>query len=181
MTGAYLVAHPAVDAIHLTGGERTHDAIVFGGGAEGEARKSAGRPVVTKRVTSELGNVTPVIVVPGPWSERDLAFQAAHVATQKLHNAGANCIAAQVLVTAESWDLEPVFLKGVRHALGHAPPRPSYYPGSAARVKTVESEHPGARPVEHIFRSQQVPWCDWESDAIARYEDWGPEGEPANG
>ncbi|MDB5071851.1 MAG: Aldehyde dehydrogenase [Candidatus Eremiobacteraeota bacterium] len=145
--GAQLVAHAGVDAIHLTGGERTHDAIVFGGGPEGEARKRAGQPVVTKRVTSELGNVTPVIVVPGPWNEADLAFQAAHVATQKLHNAGANCIAAQVLVTAESWDLAPAFLKKVRHAIGHAPPRPSYYPGSGARVKAVESTHPSAQPV----------------------------------
>ena len=112
--GAYLGAHPAIDAIHLTGGERTHDAIVFGGGDEGAARKRAGQPVVTKRVTSELGNITPVIVVPGPWSEADLDFHAAHVATQKLHNAGANCIAAQVVVTAATWDLAPRFLAKVR-------------------------------------------------------------------
>jgi hypothetical protein len=45
------------------------------------------------------------------------------------------------------------------------------------RVALLDDD-PGARPVEHIFRSQQVPWCDWESDAIARYEDWGPSGEP---
>ena len=145
--GAHLCAHPAVDAIHLTGGARTHDAIVFGGGPAGEVRKREGRPLVTKRVTSELGNVTPVIVVPGPWSEADLAFHAAHVATQKLHNAGANCIAAQVLVTPESWDLAPRFLAKVRDALGDAPPRPSYYPGSAERVKAVESGHRGAESV----------------------------------
>ncbi|HEV3091792.1 MAG TPA: aldehyde dehydrogenase family protein, partial [Candidatus Cybelea sp.] len=155
--GAYLVAHPAVDAIHLTGGERTHDAIVFGSGADGEARKREHRPAVTKRVTSELGNVTPVIVVPGPWSEPDLAFQATHVATQKLHNAGANCIAAQVLITADSWDLAPRFLERVREALEHAPPRPSYYPGSADRVKTVEHEHPEAEaegiPIDGIHRT----------------------------
>jgi len=140
--GAYLVAHPSIDAIHLTGGERTHDAIVFGAGAEGAARKRERRPAVAKRVTSELGNVTPVIVVPGPWSEADLTFQAAHIATQKLHNAGANCIAAQVLITAESWNLAPRFLEKVRAALENAPPRPSYYPGSAERVKAVEHEHP---------------------------------------
>ena len=40
--GAYLCAHGGVDAIHLTGGERTHDAIVFGTGAEGAARKARG-------------------------------------------------------------------------------------------------------------------------------------------
>jgi len=145
--GAYLCAHPGVDAIHLTGGERTHDAIVFGAGPDGEARKRAAQPVVTKRVTSELGNVTPVIVVPGPWSEHDLTYQAAHVATQKLHNAGANCIAAQVLVTPASWDLAPRFLQKVSDALEHAPPRPSYYPGSGERVKAVEHAHPNAQSV----------------------------------
>lgn len=146
--GAYLCEHPGIDAIHLTGGERTHDAIVFGGGAEGEARKRAGTPVITKPVTSELGNVTPVIVVPGPWSEPDLAFHAAHVATQKLHNAGANCIAAQVLVTPESWELTPRFLHCVREAFGKAPQRPSYYPGSADRVRSAEYAHPSAERVD---------------------------------
>jgi aldehyde dehydrogenase (NAD(P)+) len=152
-TGAFLCAHPGIDAIHLTGGERTHDAIVFGGGPEGEARKRTGRPVVTKRVTSELGNVTPAIVVPGPWSEDDLAFQAAHVATQKLHNAGANCIAAQVLVTAASWDLAPRFLRKVREALEHAPPRPSYYPGSADHRTFVGGLDP-ANAGEPLFRTE---------------------------
>jgi hypothetical protein len=45
------------------------------------------------------------------------------------------------------------------------------------RVALLDDD-PGARPVEHIFRGQQVPWCDWESGAIARYEEWGPSGEP---
>jgi aldehyde dehydrogenase (NAD(P)+) len=142
--GAYACAHPGVDAIHLTGGERTHDAIVFGSGAEGRARKAAGTPAVTKRVTSELGNVTPVIVVPGPWSAADLRFQAAHVATMKLHNAGANCIAAQVLVTPQAWELTPRFVAAVRDALRGAPPRPAYYPGAPERQHAVEHAHAGA-------------------------------------
>ena len=154
--GAYLCDHPGIDAIHLTGGERTHDAIVFGDGPEGAARKRAGTPAVAKPVTSELGNVTPVIVVPGPWSEPDLVFHAAHVATQKLHNAGANCIAAQVLVTSESWELAPRFLHRVREALGNAPQRPSYYPGSADRVRAAEHAHPSAErvdiPVDGVHR-----------------------------
>lgn len=155
--GAYLCAHPGIDAIHLTGGERTHDAIVFGAGPDGAARKRAGTPVVTKRVTSELGNVTPVIVVPGPWSEDDLAFQAAHVATQKLHNAGANCIAAQVVVMPAAWDQTPRFLAKVRDALSAAPRRPSYYPGSSERVHAVEHAHPEAEsvgvPIDGIHRT----------------------------
>ena len=145
--GAFLCAHPDVDAIHLTGGERTHDAIVFGGGADGEARKRANQPVISKPVTSELGNVTPVIVVPGPWSGPDLAYHAAHIATQKLHNAAANCIAAQVIVTPQSWQLAPRFLDKVRVALGEAPQRPAYYPGSRERVGAVEHAYPNAERV----------------------------------
>jgi aldehyde dehydrogenase (NAD(P)+) len=145
--GAYLCAHEAVEAVHLTGGERTHDAIVFGTGPDAAARKAEARPVLDKPVTSELGNVTPVIVVPGPWSEPDLAFQAAHVATMKLHNAGANCIAAQVLVTAQSWDLAPRFLEKVRLALGNAPARPSYYPGSIERQREITADHPAAETI----------------------------------
>jgi len=145
--GAYLCAQPAIEAIHLTGGERTHDAIVFGTGPDAAARKAEARPVLDKPVTSELGNVTPVIVVPGPWSEPDLGFQAAHVATMKLHNAGANCIAAQVLITAQSWDLAPRFLDKVRLALANAPARPSYYPGATERQRQITATHPAAETI----------------------------------
>jgi len=155
--GAFLCYHPHVDAIHLTGGERTHDAIVFGSGPEGDVRKRDHQPMLAKPVTSELGSVTPVIVVPGPWSEPDLAFHAAHVATQKLHNASANCIAAQVIVTPQSWELAPRFLAQVRAALGAAPPRPSYYPGSRERVDAIQQAYPNAEsvgvPVDGVHRT----------------------------
>lgn len=140
-TGAYLCAHDAIDAIHLTGGERTHDAIVFGTGPDASERKAQARPLLDKPITSELGNVTPVIVVPGPWSDADLAFQAAHVATMKLHNAGANCIAAQIVVTPSAWDQGPRFLDKLREALACAPGRPSYYPGSLERQRQISIHH----------------------------------------
>ncbi|MBV8643089.1 MAG: aldehyde dehydrogenase family protein [Candidatus Eremiobacteraeota bacterium] len=142
--GAYLCSHPGIDAIHLTGGERTHDAIVFGTGPDAAARKAAAQPLLRKTITSELGNVTPVIVVPGPWSAPDLAFQAAHVATMKLHNAGANCIAAQVVVTPQAWPLAERFVDAIRGALAAAPPRPSYYPGADDRRRAVAEAHPTA-------------------------------------
>ncbi|MEA2666586.1 MAG: hypothetical protein QOI11_3530 [Candidatus Eremiobacteraeota bacterium] len=128
--GRYLTAHPGIDAIHLTGGERTHQAVVTA--------------APDKTITSELGNVTPVIVVPGPWSDADLTFQAAHVATMKLHNAGANCIAAQLLVTPQSWERRTAFLDRVRGALRDAPARPAYYPGAPERVRAAAASHPGA-------------------------------------
>jgi ADP-ribosyl-[dinitrogen reductase] hydrolase len=37
-------------------------------------------------------------------------------------------------------------------------------------------DDPGTRPVEHIFRSQEVPWCAWEGADIERYAEWAPAG-----
>ncbi|MBJ7609061.1 MAG: aldehyde dehydrogenase family protein [Candidatus Dormibacteraeota bacterium] len=143
--GDYLANHRGVDEIHITGSNRTHDAIVFGAGKEGAARKRRGEPVNTKRMTSELGNVSPTIVVPGPWSERDLRFQAAHIATQKLHNAGFNCIASQVLITARRWSLTEPLLAEVASVMSRAPRRPAYYPGAAQRQRALAQAHPAAR------------------------------------
>src|SRR6185503_7945444 len=56
--GEFLCHHPAVDEIHVTGSDKTHDAIIFGSGAEGAARKAKNEPLLTKPVTSELGNVS---------------------------------------------------------------------------------------------------------------------------
>ena len=145
--GEYLTQHEAVDEIHVTGSARTHDAIVFGTGPEGAERKQRGEPHNPRRVTSELGNVSPTIVVPGPWSARDIAFQARHIATQKMHNAGFNCIASQVLVVEDGWELGEALLREVASVLRSASSRPAYYPGAAQRQRAFADSHSGAREV----------------------------------
>jgi aldehyde dehydrogenase (NAD(P)+) len=72
--GGYLTRHEVVEEVHVTGSAATHDAIVYGTGEEGRRRKQRGEPELAKRVTSELGGVSPVIVVPGPWSDADLRY-----------------------------------------------------------------------------------------------------------
>jgi len=135
--GDYLVTHPEVDAVHITGSEVSHDAIVFGSGAEGERRKAAKDPRLRKPITSELGNVSPVVVVPGDWSRRAMSYQAGHVATQLLQNAGYNCNAAKVLVLPEAWPQRDEFLEMVGQRLAARPDRPAYYPGSMDRYRRV--------------------------------------------
>lgn len=143
--GARLVEHPAVEAIHLTGSDRTHDAIVWGADPEEQARrKTAHNPRVSKPVTSELGCVTPVIVVPGPWSPHDLAYQARHVASMKVHNAGFNCVSAQVLVTARRWGLRDNFLGRLRKVFSRLPTRQAYYPGALDRLARFREAYPQA-------------------------------------
>ena len=69
--GAYLARHPGVDELHITGSGATHDAIVWGPpGPERAARIARNEPLLAKEITSELGDVSPVLVVPGPWDDR---------------------------------------------------------------------------------------------------------------
>ncbi|MFF4353874.1 aldehyde dehydrogenase family protein [Streptomyces sp. NPDC001530] len=143
--GTYLVHHPEVRHVHITGSALTHDAIVFGTGAEGAARKREGKPLLAKEITSELGGVSPTIVVPGPWSEADLRFQAEHVATQRLHNGGYNCVAGQVVVIGSDWPQKERFLHHLRTVLAKAPLRTAYYPGSDDRVLQALGAYPNAR------------------------------------
>jgi len=118
--GAQLAAHALVEEIHVTGSKATHDAIFASVGS-------------TKRITSELGNVSPTIVLPGPWSDNDVAFQAENIATQKAHNAGFNCVAAQVLILPKAWK-HAAALRDRVSAILRTLNCPQYYPGAAARL-----------------------------------------------
>jgi aldehyde dehydrogenase (NAD(P)+) len=132
--GQYLCTHAAVDEIHITGSGQSHDAIVWGTGDEAARNRAAGTPKNTRRITSELGAVCPTIVVPGPWSKADIAFQAGHVATQKLHNSGFNCVAAQVLIVPEGWSKIADLLTEIEKVMQAMPARGLYYPGAADRL-----------------------------------------------
>ncbi len=137
--GAYLCHHPDVDEIHITGAEASHDAIVWGPGAEGVQNKKAGMPKLTKRITSELGAVCPTIVVPGPWSQADLRYQAEHIATQKLHNSGFNCVACQMLILPADWAPKAQLMENVQGVMRNMDPRQAYYPGAETRMAEFES------------------------------------------
>jgi acyl-CoA reductase-like NAD-dependent aldehyde dehydrogenase len=92
-------------------------------------------------VTAELGNVSPVVIVPGRWSSSDLRYQAARVATMLATNAGFNCVATRVLVTAAAWPQRQAFLDALEHALAALPRRQAYYP-RAAEIHAAFLERP---------------------------------------
>ncbi len=142
--GTYLVQHSSVDHVHMTGSAITHDAIVFGPGPDGAARKAANDPILTKEISSELGGVSPTIVLPGEWSRADIEFQAEHIATQRLHNSGYNCVASQVVVLSSEWQQRDEFVAALRAALDRAPARAPYYPGSDKRVSDATATYPTA-------------------------------------
>ena len=144
--GARLAMHPEVDTVHLTGSIHTWRALVWGADPdERRRRQAAGTPRLAKPSSAELGAVTPVLVVPGPWSDDDLAFQARHVAAMVAHNASFNCNAAQLVVLARGWAGRDAFLDRLRQALAEAPPRHAYYPGAFERYEAFRRRYPRAK------------------------------------
>ncbi len=174
--GAYLCDHASVEEIHITGSGASHDAIVWGTGADGRARKQAGTPLNTRRVTSELGAVCPTIVVPGPWNDADIAFQAEHIASQKLHNSGFNCIACQMLIVSSGWDKTDALLKAVDATIASAPPRGLYYPGAAQRMSDFANRSAKATTVARPGSAACVivPFAANDDQAIETTEVFAP-------
>ncbi|MGX1793042.1 aldehyde dehydrogenase family protein [Microbacterium sp. NPDC055312] len=147
--GSYLTAHRDLVHVHITGSAATFDAIVWGAstGSAAQAttrRRRENRPLLTKPITAELGGVSPIIVVPGEWSAADIAFQAEHIATMRLQNAGHNCIAGQVVIISSEWAQAEQFRAALRRAYAAAPERPIWYPGSPSRIRQAADDYPDA-------------------------------------
>lgn len=155
--GAYLCNHPGVEEIHITGSDKTFDAIVFGTGEEGARRKAERQPVLNKRITGELGNVSPVIVVPGPWSAGDLAYQAEHIVSMLTNNAGFNCNATRVVIQHREWEQRDQLLQHMRNILAQVPTRIAYYPGAHNRYQAFVSAHPEAEQFG-TTTEKELPW-----------------------
>ena len=143
-TGAYLTSHPRFTHVHITGSAVTFDAIVWGTGEDAAAARAAARPKLQVPITAELGGVSPIIVVPGRWSAADLKYQAEHVATMRLVNAGHNCIAGQVVIVSSDWPQRAEFLRELHAAYAAAPERPVWYPRSEERLEAAASAYPDA-------------------------------------
>jgi acyl-CoA reductase-like NAD-dependent aldehyde dehydrogenase len=156
--GEYLCQHPQIETIHITGSHKTHDAIVWGASEiEQTERKAANNPRLTKSITSELGCVTPILVVPGKWSPEELAFQARQVASTVAHNASFNCASGKLLVMSSNWAQRDEFLNAVRQELAAIPPRQAYYPGAQDRYQSFLDRYPQSEPLGTRTESI-VPW-----------------------
>ena len=156
--GAYLAQHSGIDEIHLTGSHRTYDALMWGPpGPEQDARKARGTPLISKPMTAELGNVSPVLVVPGPYTDRELAFQAESIAGAFAHNASFNCNAPTMLVTPRGWPRRAGLLDAIERALAGAPVRRAYYPGATERWQRLTARRAGIRTVGAAGPGE-LPW-----------------------
>ncbi len=142
-----------VTAMHLTGGEETFRNIV----------RSHENELAAKEITCELGNVTPWIIVPGKYSEKDLLYQADQVAASIANNSSFNCIATKVVVTSRHWPQRQQFLDRIKQRLASLPARPAWYPGAIdLHQKATGQSIPGGlikpRLLQDVRRDDQPHW-----------------------
>ena len=130
-TSKYLTNHRSIDSIHLTGSNITYENIVYNRTLTHKERSLSNVVKSNKKpIFSELGNVTPIIIHPGKWSNSELKFQARKIATAKLNNSGFNCIAAQVIVLPKGWRSTEKLKKYIKFYLNKIGDTTSYYPGA---------------------------------------------------
>jgi aldehyde dehydrogenase (NAD(P)+) len=177
--GAALVGHPDVDEVHITGSDKTHDALVWGPpGPESDARRARNEPLLRKAITSELGNISPVIIVPGPYSDGEVDFQALSIAGMVANNASFNCNSAKLLVQPRAWRQRGQLVDAVQASLGRAPVRRAWYPGAEQRWKQFTQGRKGLRvvgtPAQGELAFALVPDVDASQvqDRVFRQEPW---------
>lgn len=156
--GKHLTDHPAVRSIHITGSAAAHDAILWGPGAEGDKNKAAGTPRIDKEITSELGCVSPVLVVPGAWSEKELDYQARQVTSMLAYNCGFNCNGARLIVVASGWAQRERFEQLVKDKLAATPTRKAYYPTAHATWSRFTEKYPNHTTLGDVTDATALPW-----------------------
>lgn len=170
--GAHLVAHRHITHVHLTGSAETHDHIVWGkAGPDRTARKERGEPLLKKPVTSELGNVSPVIVTPYLYSRGEIRAMAENLATQLANNASFNCNAGKMLILPRGFAQRELLLDALVQVLEKVPVRRAYYPGARERHASLTA---GRKGTVHVGRPDEgaLPW------SIITDVDPGSEREP---
>lgn len=143
--GSSAVSDSRVSDVHITGSGATHDAIVWGAdSADRSHRKQNDDPVLKKPISSELGNVSPWIVVPGQYSAAQLTAQAESIVSSMTNNAAFNCVATRAIVTWKQWPERERFLQLIEQTLSRVPQRKAYYPGAFDRYSEFAGMSPDA-------------------------------------
>lgn len=140
--GSYLVNRPEVNDIHITGSNHTHDLIVWGPAGPDRDRRIANKdPLLKKTITSELGNVSPVVIVPAEYSDGELDFMARNIVSMVTNNGSFNCNAGKVIISGSSWTQRAELLARMEKVFAETPTRLAYYPGAQDRYKKLTEGH----------------------------------------
>ena len=143
--GSELALRPAGRPVHMTGSARDarRDRVRPRGGGRAPTRRAIDR-VLEKPISSELGGVSPTIVLPGKWSDRRSALPGR---TRRHAEAPQRRLQLRRLAGARACrrigSRSDAFLDAIRGALRErAPARARYYPGCEARMDRARTAYP---------------------------------------
>ncbi len=157
--GRAVVQHPSTTAWHLTGAPATLRAVLLLPAARAKAW------------TAELGNVTPVIVLPGRWPDRELRAAARQIAAMFAQNAACNCVTPRLLLTAAAWPQQRLLLTYLANAIAALPPRLPFHPGARERFARFAGQPAPAGPLPFVLRTD----VDYEREPhVAAEESFAP-------
>ncbi|MGQ9829038.1 MAG: hypothetical protein ACUVSW_14355 [Roseiflexus sp.] len=154
---AYLCAHELVDTIHFSGADAAFDTLIFGEGKEGIERRKQREPVLTKPFSGEVGNVTPVLVVPGPWSDDDLHRHAILLARAFVCNAASVSAAPRLIVQHRGWRRRDSFLASFEQVLARIPTRQAQFPEARRQLDALLNAHARAHRIGQADLDH-LPW-----------------------
>jgi hypothetical protein len=153
----YAAHHPLVDNLHMTGSHKTLEALMYGDGEEGIKNKKNDHRLLNIPMTGELGCVTPIIIVPGEWSDRQFHYQAKNIISMLGFNSGFSCCAPRVLIMPKGWDGSVKLMQLIRHYMKEMPIASNYYPGTNETIQLLESKYPTLEKIGPHDEKHQ-PW-----------------------
>jgi acyl-CoA reductase-like NAD-dependent aldehyde dehydrogenase len=175
--GKKILSHPDITDAVLTGGKNTYNRIVWGATREEQERnRKRNHKVFNKRIDAELGGVTPMIIVPGKWTQKEIDHQANQISATKHGNGGHACISPQVVIVDDDWPQKDLFLNRLRHYLSEAPTEVCYYPGGMKNYEKFRMNYPQAQILgqkKKYFDKQLNPLFipEVEDDSLALKEE----------
>lgn len=153
----YLCAHELVDTIHFSGADAAFDTLIFGTGQEGVERRARCEPVLAKPFSGEVGNVTPVLVVPGPWSDEDLHRHAILLVRAFVCNAAFVSAAPRLIVQHRGWRRRDSFLAAFEQVLARIPTRQAPFPEARRQLDALLNAHARAHRIGQADLDH-LPW-----------------------
>ena len=112
------------------------------------ARKAANEPLVTKPVSCELGNVSPVVIVPGEWTRSEIEYQATSRRDDDRQQRRIQLPdAARHRHARRMGSARRVLRRARERSSSHFPPASPTTPGASDRRASFLAAHPDAHEV----------------------------------
>ncbi len=140
-----LLSREEISHVHLTGSLATSNILNT---IYGKTRPHLSQEEVKRRITSELGCASPVIITPSKrYSTRELRNCVKHIVLSKKMFGGTNCLMSQAIVISADWEQKDLFREILKDEMSKTPTDPCYYPGSLEKVAEIVNKYESVQQI----------------------------------